>query len=169
MDNRALKASLSPGGPHHLLSLLAGDWEGSTLTWLAPDATADEATQRGTFQIIHSGWFVLHEYESTFQGNRTTGMAICGYHLGRKSFEMLWTDTFHMGTGMMLCRGEEMVRGFSVLGHYDSPLGGTPWGWRTQLEMVDPNNLILTSWNIAPGQPEVKAVETTYTRVKAIL
>ncbi|MSQ60707.1 MAG: DUF1579 domain-containing protein [Betaproteobacteria bacterium] len=89
LDKHALNASLSPGGPHHLLSLLAGDWEGSTLTWLEPGATADEATQHGTFQVIHSGWFVLHEYQSTFQGNRTTGMALLGYHILRKNFEML--------------------------------------------------------------------------------
>lgn len=163
-----MKKSLAPGGPHHLLTLLAGDWEGTTLTWLEPGKLADESTQRGTFQRIHGGWFVLHEYESSFQGNRTTGMAIYGYHLSRRHFEMLWTDTFHMGTGMMLSRGAEVARGFSVLGHYDSPLGGEPWGWRTQLELLDPNSLIITCWNIAPGQREVKAVETTYSRVSAI-
>jgi Protein of unknown function (DUF1579) len=68
----------------------------------------------------------------------------------------------------MLCTGGEMVRGFSVLGHYDSPVGGERWGWRTQLELLDPSNLIITCWNIAPGQKEVKAVETTYSRVSAI-
>ncbi len=168
LDKDALTKSLAPGGPHHLLSLLVGDWDGSTLTWLEPGKLADESPQRGMMQRIHGGWFVLHEYEGSFQDNRTTGMAIYGYHLSRRNFEMLWTDTFHLGTGMMLSRGGEMVRGFSVLGRYDSPMGGEPWGWRTQLEMVDPNNLIITCWNIAPGQREVKAVETTYSRVTAI-
>jgi len=151
-----------------LLSLLAGSWEGSTLTWLEPGKLSDESPQRGVTQRIHGGWFVLHEYESNFQGNRTTGLAVYGYHLARRCFESTWTDTFHMGTGMMVSHGGEIPRGFSVLGQYDSPIGGEPWGWRTQVELIDPNNLIITAWNIAPGQQEVKAVETTYTRVNAI-
>jgi len=84
LDNEALRASLAPGGPHHLLSILAGDWEGSTLTWLEPGKLADESRQRGVIQLIHGGWFALHEYESSFQGTRTTGMAIYGYHLTGK-------------------------------------------------------------------------------------
>jgi hypothetical protein len=156
--------SLAEGGPHHLLALLVGDWEGVTRTWFEPGKVAEESPQRGTIRSILGGRFVVHEYESAVGGESLSGMALIGYHVGRGRFEVAWVDTFHMGSGVMFAEGERSVRGFSVRGHYGDPAGGPPWGWRTEFEQPDPDTLVITAYNISPDAVEALAMQTRYHR-----
>jgi formylmethanofuran dehydrogenase subunit A len=40
--------------------------------------------------------------------------------------------------------------GFSVLGSYPDPTGGPDWGWRTVVELLDKDHLVITAYNIIP-------------------
>jgi len=53
-----------------------------------------------------------------------------------------------------------------VLGSYLS-MGevAEEWKWRTTIDLVNENEMIITIYNISPAGEEVKAVETRYTRV----
>ncbi|MET0405950.1 MAG: DUF1579 domain-containing protein, partial [Cystobacter sp.] len=149
MTSHSFEASLSEGGLHHSLQRLVGEWEGTTRTWFEPDKLADESPWRGTLRAVLGGRFVVYEYEGSLQGKPLAGMALVGYHLDQDRYEMAWVDTFHCGTSIMFSTGASTGQGPRVLGGYGPP-EGPRWGWRTEVQLPEPDLLVITHFNIPP-------------------
>ena len=107
----------------------------------------------------------MHEYKGSLTDKPFEGIAIYGFDIQNNKLQSAWIDSFHMGTGIMLSTGAPQASGFSVLGSYGGPEIPEPWGWRTVIELLDPDNLIITAYNISPEGQEDKATETVYKRV----
>lgn len=165
MASEKLKKSQAPGGAHHLLQRMVGEWQGTTKTWFEPDKLADESPIAGGIRSALDGMFVQFEYEGAITGKPMLGMFLFGCKLQKEKFEGNWIDSFHNGTGMMRCEGERTENGFWVFGHYDAP-EGPPWGWRTEIELVSDDRLVITMFNITPEGVEAKAVEMMLVRRK---
>jgi hypothetical protein len=162
-----MKASLD-AGPHFQLSKLVGNWEGKASVWFEPGVVADESPTSGTIRPLLDGKFVLHEYKGSMGGKPLQGMAIIGYHLDLQKFQVAWIDSFHNGTAIMFSQGAKGAEGMDVLGGYAyvTPEEEQHWGWRTEIDLISDNELVITSFNISPAGEEDKATETRYRRVE---
>jgi len=158
--------SQQSGSPHHFLAQLAGGWSGISKVWTEPDLLTDEAPMIGTIQLILDGRFALFLYQSAIEGEAQHGLFTFGYNTLLDRYEASWVDSFHNNTAIMFCTGSATENGFFVLGSYPDPNGGPDWGWRTEVELVDDDHLLITAFNIVPEGGEAKATEARLTRVK---
>lgn len=159
-----LERSLAPGGAHAFLAQLAGDWEGRARTYFRPGVLADESSIAGSIRPVLGGRFMLHEYESSLEGDALQGVALYGYDLARDTFVTAWVDSFHNGTGVLVSEGGNAPDGFAVLGAYGDPAADL-WGWRTEIDVTGPDTVEITHFNIPPGTDGAPAVEIVYSRI----
>ena len=154
-------------GAHLQLSRLVGEWKGTTKTWFEPNKLEDESPVSGTMKLILDGKFILHEYKGSFGGKPITGLTIYGYHLDLGKYQCAWIDSFHNGTAMMFSEGKKGSKDISVLGSYAyvTPEEEQHWGWRTDIEFISDDEIVITAYNISPEGQEEKATETIYNKV----
>lgn len=158
--------SFEKSSPHHLFSQLAGSWSGTSKLWIEPDKLVGESPLVGNIQLLLDGRFALFLYQSSIDDEPQHGMFTFGFNTSLERYECSWLDSFHNNTAIMFCTGNATENGFSVLGSYPDPDGGPDWGWRTQVELMDNDHLIITAYNIHPEYGEAKATEATLTRIK---
>jgi hypothetical protein len=152
--------------PHHFLAQLAGGWTGTSKLWLEPEKLLDEAQIIGNIQLILDARFALFLYQTSVEGETQHGMFTFGYNTTLDRYEATWVDSWHNNTGIMFCVGSAKENGFSVLGSYPDPAEGPDWSWRTEVELVDNDHLIITAYNIDPEGAEAKATEAKLTRMQ---
>ncbi len=154
-------------GQHAQLSKLVGKWEGIAKTWFEPDKTADESPSQGTMRLILDGQYILLEYKGSFGGKPLEGLAIIGYHLDLRKFQCAWVDSFHTGSAILFSEGMKDDKSINVLGSYAyvTPELEQYWGWRTEIEILNEEEVKFTAYNVSPEGDEAKATEIIYKKV----
>ena len=155
-------------GAHFQLSRLVGEWEGTTKLWFEPGKLADESPVRGNMRLVLDGRFILHEYKGSQGGKPLEGIAFYGFHLGLNKFQSAWIDSFHTGSAIMFSEGNKGENNISMLGSYAyvTPEIEQYWGWRTTIEMISDDELLIIAYNVTPEGEEAQATKTVYKRVK---
>ncbi len=155
-------------GIHFQLSKLQGEWEGTTKVWFEPDKPVDESPVIGNMRLILNDRFILHGYKGSFGGKPLEGLAIYGCNLETGKIQSSWVDSFHTGSAIIFSEGKKGDAKLNMLGSYAyvTPETEQHWGWRTEIEILNDDELRITAYNISPGGDEARATETCYTRVK---
>lgn len=126
----------------------------------------DESASTAEITSILDGRFIVYDYESSLEGKPLEGKMIIGFDMPYQKFTFSWIDSFHMGMQIMQATGEATIRGFSILGAYGNPeYGDQLFGWRTELEIINADEIIFSAYNIMPGEEETKAIEAVYKRI----
>lgn len=149
-------------GQHGQLNLLAGNWQGKQSTWFESQEMAEEHQVTGSIWPVLGGRFMLHEYRAHCAGKSFEGMAIYGYNLEDDLFQSVWMESPGMGTAMRFAEGHRDGQLFSVSGLYDTK---KEYHWKTVIELVHENHMIIRCYTLLPGTGPVKTTETIYHRI----
>ena len=153
-------------GPHALLQRMVGNWAGTSKLWLEPGKLEEETDIVGSMILVQGWAFLQHDYVGSCMEKIQSGVALFGYSCGEDRWTAAWTDSFHNGTRIMFSEGEHRgdISRIDVFGTYPAP-PGPDWGWRTTVELLSEDHIVITHYNITPEREEAKAVEIDYRRV----
>jgi hypothetical protein len=152
--------------PSNLFASLIGKWHGTSQTWFEPNKLADESDVDGEFTAGLMPCFITHTYSGTMQGKPRQGQEQLAFNAVTERYQIVWMDTFHMNYAIQFSQGEGTERGFRVLGTYDVGKDSPAWGWQTEYELVDPNRLDITAYNVTPDGQSAKAIALKYVRAE---
>jgi hypothetical protein len=117
-------AASTPGAPHKVLDVYAGEWEVKTKMWMQPGAPPMETEGTASSKWIMGGRYIEMTVKSEFMGQAFEGRAITGYSNMRKAYQSFWIDS--MGTSMSMTAGsyDAASKTFAFEGKMDDPMTG---------------------------------------------
>jgi hypothetical protein len=150
--------------PQPLLSALAGTWHARNHLWFRPDESGHESDTTLVVTPAVRELITSLRYTWSHDGTPHEGVLLVRDASPNGPPAMVWADSFHTsGTFMSLGPGTRSDTSIAATGSYAAP-PGPDWGWRIELHVTDPGELLVRHYNILPDGFEALAIEARYTR-----
>lgn len=165
---KVFQAMAAPVKQHEAFKEMVGTWQADVKHWMAPGTEPGTSTGTMTNTLIHGGRYVHHEFKGEFMGGVFTGSGDFGYNKATEKYEGTWMDSF--GTAIMFMSGtyDEKTKTYTSTCEMDMPGPDGKLAKLKQREVVKiegPDKHVMEMYQSSGGQPEVKVMEITYTRV----
>lgn len=148
---------------HRRLHGLAGQWIGTTHTWLDPSAAPEEAPIDAEGEVILGGRFVRLRYASAIMGGPHAGELLLGFSATESLLTMAWIDSFHTSPAITVSTGPAPgADRWVATGSYAA--GSERWGWRTEISQPTADTILVEMFNISPAGEEDRGVEFRLSR-----
>lgn len=156
----------TPDDAHARLARLAGSWSGVAKTYLDPTKPPLEARWEGRMGLVLGGRFVRFEYRSELQGTPLAGELLVAFESGEQLWRTTWVDSFHTGTAILVSTGSGGAGAapVSLVGSYFAAPGHPHWGWRTELDDREREQLLIRMFNVSPEGQEDLGVDIVLRR-----
>jgi Protein of unknown function (DUF1579) len=153
----------TPGGPHKLLSRMAGTWNAKMKSWMEPDKPPMESTGTSESKMILGARYLQMDFTGELMGSPFSGIGLTGHDNHTKKYVSTWADS--MGTAIHFFEGTGSADGKIITqeSHHDDPVKG-PMKWRSVTRIVDDNTHVFEMYGTDKSGKEEKMMEITYTR-----
>jgi Protein of unknown function (DUF1579) len=141
---------------------LMGPWRGTYSLRGAPSFDGDSASDAEVTPML-GGRFVRVDYTWSDRGKLQTGSMLIGFEPQPSLVTVVWIDTWHNGSRMLISTGSLDGHAIGVRGAYPTGSGLPDWGWRTRLEATAAS-WAMTMFNVSPEGDETLAVSARYER-----
>lgn len=143
-DMQACMMAATPGPEHAMLAKDAGDWQGKTTMWMAPNTDPVESEGVMTVTPILDGRFMKIEMTGEMPGmGPYNGSGLCGFDNVTKKYVATWIDNW--STAIMTGKGERSPDGKKMTWTYTAscPIAGKEITVRQVETITGPNSKTL--------------------------
>ncbi len=149
--------------PTTMLRPMTGAWQATNHLWFMPGDPAHESASTLTVAPAVGDFVTLLRYSWSHDGKPHEGVMLVR-DAADSPPDIVWLDDFHTERKFMqLGKGTRTDAVLTATGSYAAP-SGPDWGWRVELHVVSPDELLVRHYNILPDGEEALAIEARYTR-----
>jgi hypothetical protein len=157
---------LPPPGPEQkLLKELAGTFD-ATIAFVGDDGKKNESKGVMKRQMILDGRILHEEYEGTVGGQPFKGLGMTGFDAHKKKYTSVWADSMTNSIAISEGMYDEKTKTYHHTGEDVDPYTGKKLKTRDELQIVGPNEQLLTMYRQPAGGKEFKMLEIRYVRKK---
>jgi hypothetical protein len=155
-----------PGPEHKMLAHSEGTWEAKVKSFMDPKKPPEESTGTTVRKMVLDGRFLQEHTKNKIMGKPFEGRGLTGYDALRKKYVRSWADNF--GTSIILAYGtyDEKAKTLTFTYEEEIPKMGK-YRARDVLKFVSDDEQVFEIYQQMGSEPEVKALEVTYTRKKS--
>jgi hypothetical protein len=156
----------TPGAAHKVLADDAGEWEGETTSWMAPENPPMKSKTMAVQSMILGGRYQQGVYTGCMMGQPFEGRSLMGYDNAKKKYVSSWAD--NMGTAIMMMEGtyNTDTKTVNLSGSCVDPMTGKNMKMREEFLIVDANTRKMTMYGPDMKGKEFKMMEIVMTRKK---
>ena len=162
----AMMKAGEPGENHKHLGRMAGDWEYTMKSWMAPGQPPEESKGTMHGEMLMGGRYLRHHWKGSFSGMPFEGMGTEAYDNMSKKFLSTWID--NMGTGIMMSTGTCDAAGKSctMVGDTADPMSGQTMTMKGVITWADNDHFKNEMFVKDPSGNEMKVMEISASRKK---
>lgn len=148
---------------HKEMAKSVGTWKTVSKMWMNP---GQPMVMDGVSEIktIMGGRFIQEDFHCTSPAFPFVGRLVMGYNNTTKEYISIWIDDQSTGVGIMRGHYDEKAKELHLTGETVDPIRGK-MKVRAVSKCVNDDKTVFTMYDQAPGKPEYKSMEITYTRV----